>query len=36
VEAESKQDVKNIGKDIIALAKNLGVSKEAYGSRAAA
>jgi hypothetical protein len=28
VEAESKQDVKNIGKDIIALAKNLGVSKE--------
>jgi hypothetical protein len=28
VEAESKQDVKNIGKDIIALAKSLGVSKE--------
>jgi hypothetical protein len=28
VEAESKQDVKNIGKDIIALAKGLGVSEE--------
>lgn len=28
VEAESKQDVKNIGKDIIALAKGLGVSDE--------
>jgi hypothetical protein len=28
VEAESKQDVKDIGKDIIALAKGLGVSKE--------
>ncbi|HET6407446.1 MAG TPA: hypothetical protein VFG14_06160 [Chthoniobacteraceae bacterium] len=28
VEAESKQDVKNIGKDIIALAKPLGVSEE--------
>jgi len=28
VEAESKQDVKNIGKDIIALAKGLGVTEE--------